>query len=126
MYLLVKLLQEPWQNILITFIAVLLGLGISSLYLVPAILEQKYINIDYQLGTSNGFLSFDIHYLFEEGRKYMGSREYLVIFRKNILATIVLTIIACLCSIKNRKVLRVILGWFALTIIVFFYVYKSL
>ena len=50
----------------------------------------------------------------------MGSREYLVIFRKNILATIVLTIIACLCSIKNRKVLRVILGWFALTIIVFF------
>lgn len=120
MYLLVKLLQEPWQNILITFIAVLLGLGISSLYLVPAILEQKYINIDYQLGTNNGFLSFDIHYLFEEGRKYMGSREYLVIFRKNILATIVLTIIACLCSIKNRKVLRVILGWFALTIIVFF------
>lgn len=50
----------------------------------------------------------------------MGSREYLVIFRKNILVIIVLIIIVCLCSIKNCKVLRVILGWFVLIIIVFF------
>jgi hypothetical protein len=48
------LLWRPWQIVVKNILAIGLGLGIASFFLIPAILEQKYVNIDAQKGVIGG------------------------------------------------------------------------
>lgn len=109
-YLLIQLKDQPWCNVVISFTSVCLGLGIASIYLFPAILEQKYVNIEYQLGSKGGFLTADIKDLLNPKN---------IIF-KNILAGFVLSLIYAFFNLQNPKKLWNILGWTIFVLIVFF------
>lgn len=113
-YLLLQLRKQPWQNVLITFIAVVLGLGMASIYLLPAIFEQKYININYQLGSKGGFITFNLAELLTD------KNSWFAILRKNMLAIIVLSLIYAWFNRKETKKLTTILGWVIFILIVVF------
>ncbi len=109
-YLLLQLREKPWQNVLITFITVALGLGIASIYLFPAILEQKYVNLNYQLGSKGGFQTADIQGLLNPKS---------MVF-KNLLAGVILSLIYALFNRQNKQKLFNILGWIIFVLIIFF------
>ena len=54
-YTLPFLWHQPWKIRLQTWIAAPLGWGLAAGFLIPAILEQRYINIDYMLASQDGF-----------------------------------------------------------------------
>ena len=54
-YTLPLLWHRSWQVRLQTWIAAPLGWGLAAVFIIPAILEQSYINIDYMLASQDGF-----------------------------------------------------------------------
>ncbi|PZO14335.1 MAG: hypothetical protein DCF25_15035 [Leptolyngbya foveolarum] len=54
-YTLPLLWHQSWKVRLQTWIAAPLGWGLAAGFLIPAILEQRYINIDYMLASQAGF-----------------------------------------------------------------------
>ena len=54
-YTLPLLWQRPWKIRLQTWITAPLGWGLAAFFIIPAILEQRYINIDYMLASQDGF-----------------------------------------------------------------------
>ncbi len=54
-YTLPLLWHQPWKVRLQTWIAAPIGWGLAAGFLIPAILEQRYINIDYMLASQSGF-----------------------------------------------------------------------
>lgn len=54
-YLTFSLYSRPWQNVVGTLIAGGLGIGAASFYLLPAIVEQRLVNIQYMLASQSGF-----------------------------------------------------------------------
>ncbi len=54
-YTLVLLWPHPWRVKLRILLCAPLGWGVVALFLVPAVLEQRYINIDYMLASQAGF-----------------------------------------------------------------------
>ncbi len=54
-YTLVLLWAHPWRVKLRILLCAPLGWGLAALFLVPAVLEQRYINIDYMLASQAGF-----------------------------------------------------------------------
>ena len=45
-YTLFFLLTRPWKNVIATIFSAGIGLGLASFFLVPAILEQRWVNIE--------------------------------------------------------------------------------
>ena len=54
-YALYKLRSQPWTLKLQIWLCPLLGWGLAAFFLIPAVLEQRYINIDYMLASQDGF-----------------------------------------------------------------------
>ncbi|MFK8185953.1 MAG: 6-pyruvoyl-tetrahydropterin synthase-related protein [Phormidesmis sp.] len=54
-YTLYLLRQQPWSIKICIWLSALIGWGLASFFLIPAILEQRYINIDYMLASQDGF-----------------------------------------------------------------------
>ena len=54
-YTLFFLLNYSWKNVVTTIIFTGIGLGIASLYLLPAILEQSFVNVGIMKGVLGGF-----------------------------------------------------------------------
>ncbi len=54
-YTLALLWPQPWRMKLRILLCAPLGWGLAALFLVPAVLEQRYINIDYMLDSQAGF-----------------------------------------------------------------------
>ena len=54
-YTLFFLLNYSWKNVVATIIFTGIGLGIASLYLLPAILEQSFVNTGIMKGFLGGF-----------------------------------------------------------------------
>ena len=54
-YTLFFLLNYSWKNVVTTIIFTGIGLGIASLYLLPAILEQSFVNVEIMKGFFGGF-----------------------------------------------------------------------
>lgn len=64
-YFFFLLFQEGnWKNCLNRFLALALGVGVSFFYLIPAIAEQRYVNINALVGNA-GFM-FERHFLFSK------------------------------------------------------------
>jgi hypothetical protein len=55
LYSLPLLWQQPWDIRLQIWLTALLGWGLAAFFLIPAVLEQRYINIDYMLASQSGF-----------------------------------------------------------------------
>jgi hypothetical protein len=111
-YLLFLLLEKPFKAIFWTFTHGALGLGLASLYLLPAILEQKFVNLDYQFGSKGGFLMLQISDLIKNG--------WSDILVKNLAALVIFTVI-CLWALRhNQAETKRTLSWLAVVIIIFF------
>ena len=54
-YSLYRLRAQPWRTKFHVLLSAPIGWGIAAFFLVPAILEQRYINIDYMLASQDGF-----------------------------------------------------------------------
>ncbi|NJM98632.1 MAG: hypothetical protein HC800_17070 [Phormidesmis sp. RL_2_1] len=54
-YALVLLRRQPWDKRLSVLLCAPLGWGLAAFFLLPAVLEQRYINIDYMLASQAGF-----------------------------------------------------------------------
>lgn len=56
-YTLFRLRHQPWRVKVPVLLTAPIGWGLAAFFLVPAILEQRYINIDYMLASQDGFKS---------------------------------------------------------------------
>jgi len=54
-YTLYGLRKQPWSTKLQLWLTAVIGWGLAAFFLIPAILEQRYINIDYMLASQDGF-----------------------------------------------------------------------
>nr|WP_245555452.1 6-pyruvoyl-tetrahydropterin synthase-related protein [Baaleninema simplex] len=125
-YLLALGLQKKWKVIVAPASSAFLGFGMASFYLIPAILEQKWINIDYMADSKGGW------------RENMLGSDSLPFFVLNspgkpnsVVAYGVLCAIALFLALlaislttkktqKKQKIFREAIGWsIALTILVF-------
>ncbi|MBP0006054.1 MAG: hypothetical protein J7642_20450 [Cyanobacteria bacterium SBC] len=54
-YLLFLGLTKSWRSIVAPACAAILGFGMAALYLIPAILEQQWVNIEYMASSKGGW-----------------------------------------------------------------------
>ncbi|MEB3342958.1 MAG: 6-pyruvoyl-tetrahydropterin synthase-related protein [Okeania sp.] len=111
-----QLLNKRWQNIVVVIIFASLGLGMASLYLLPALWEKQFVNIDYQLGSKGGFLMLQLSDLIK------GKSDFNDIALKNLGAVLVFCGISCWCWRKNKIQIKNIIGWSIFLLVVFFFI----
>jgi hypothetical protein len=111
-YVLFRLSDKPFQEVMLTFIHGIMGLGIASFYLWPAIFEQKFVNLDYQFGSMGGFLMLQTSHLINNG--------WSDIVVKNIAALIIFVVISISICRREKTVITNTLLWLTFTVIVFF------
>ncbi|AFZ46054.1 hypothetical protein Cyast_0070 [Cyanobacterium stanieri PCC 7202] len=115
LYMIYQTQEKPVIQVIITIIFAFAGLGLASFYLLPAILEQKYVNIDYQSGSMGGFSTLPWKDLFMVDGPYS-------IGAKNVIATISIAIISIIYTEKRKPYLKHIMGWIIFMVIVLFMV----
>lgn len=54
-YTFYRLHHQPWRIKIQLWLTALIGWGLAACFLIPAVLEQRYINIDYMLASQDGF-----------------------------------------------------------------------
>ncbi|MBT9310880.1 6-pyruvoyl-tetrahydropterin synthase-related protein [Leptothoe kymatousa] len=113
-YLLFSLLDKPFKAVFLTFAHGVLGFCMAAFYLVPAILEQKFVNLDYQLGSKGGFLMLQISDLFKDG--------WSDILVKNLVAIVVFLGLCLYAARQNKQEIRTTLLWAGFAFMVFFMV----
>lgn len=108
-----QFVNKRWQNVVIVIVFASLGLGMASIYLLPALWEKQFVNIDYQLGSKGGFLMLQISDLMKSKND--------VIF-KNLVSTLVFCLISCWCWRNNKILIKNIIGWLIFLLVVFFFI----
>ncbi len=68
LYTLKILWHHPWKTRLQIWLTPLLGWGLAAFFLIPAVLEQRYINIDYMLASQSGFEGYMLNVFETIGR----------------------------------------------------------
>ncbi len=109
-----QFLNKRWQNVVIVIIFASLGLGMASLYLLPALWEKQLVNIDYQFGSKGGFLMLQVSDLIKSG--------WNDIIVKNLASILVFCSISCFCWRNNKIQIKNIIGWLIFLLIVFFFI----
>ncbi len=82
LYTLKILWHHPWKTRLQIWLTLLLGWGLAAFFLIPAVLEQRYINIDYMLASQSGFEGYMLN-VFETIGRGLGDialRQWLACF----------------------------------------------
>ncbi len=79
LYTLKILWHHSWKTRLQIWLTPLLGWGISAFFLIPAVLEQRYINIEYMLASQSGFEGYMLNVFETIGRGIgdIGFRQWL-------------------------------------------------
>jgi uncharacterized membrane protein len=111
-YTLFFLINYSWKNVVATIIFTGIGLGIASLYLLPAILEKSFVNTEIMKGVIGGFkagmlgvgLSF-----FPININDLVSIPY--IFTHQSLAIVILVIIALVWCRQDQKTIQETWRW---------------
>lgn len=123
-YTLIFLLHRSWKAVLATIIFAGIGLGMASLYLLPAILEQSFVNVEGMKGLLGGY-KYSLFVLFGTGIvlfpldfKNLVNLPYIFIHQS--LAIAILTIIALVFCRKNKAIIRETWGWLAFAIAIAF------
>ena len=119
------LLNKPWKAVVKTILSAGIGLGIASLYLLPAIIEQSFVNIETMKGVFGGYKS---HLLRVESLiEYPFKLENIsYIFLHQSLTIIVLTIIILIYFRHKEKIIQKTWPWLAVIFaLVFFMSYLS-
>ncbi len=114
-YAILSFLKHPWQSVIATIVSTGLGLGIASFYLLSAILEQRFVDIDFMRRQSlGGFQTYMLNLL---DHLKVGLSD---LFIQQLLAICILTIIALICYQKKPEMIRETGCWLAFALIVVF------
>ncbi|MBD1839774.1 hypothetical protein H6F78_00885 [Coleofasciculus sp. FACHB-64] len=115
-YTLFFLLKRPWKAVITTIASAGIGFGMVSFYLLPAILEQRFVNIEYMRGIDGGRFQASIFKFLDGGLSN--------IFIQELLAMVVLTIVSTLICLKgfrkNAAIIKETWLWLAFLIILVF------
>ncbi|AFY76870.1 6-pyruvoyl-tetrahydropterin synthase related domain [Pleurocapsa sp. PCC 7327] len=120
-YTLIFLLHRSWKAVLATIIFAGIGLGMASLYLLPAIVEKSFVNTENMkefLGGYRAALLGSGIPLFPLKITQLVNISY--IFIHQLLAIAILTIIALVFCRKNKAIIRETWGWLAFAIAIAF------
>ena len=113
-YLLFFLTKYSYKSVLATLLSSMLGWGMASIYLVPAILEKSSVNIDYPRLSKGGFEMLDLLELFKSGISD--------ITNKQLLAVLTMAIICFLGYRHNQSKIKETFGWLIFIGIVLFFI----
>ncbi|BCL39415.1 hypothetical protein NSMS1_58620 [Nostoc sp. MS1] len=89
-YTLLALLKKPWKSVVSTLITAGIGLGMASIFLLPAVVEKSLINTEFMKGEHGGIAET----LIGGGIKLFSSNLIAYIFVHQSLAIAIFTIIA--------------------------------
>ena len=120
-YTLFFLLVRPWKNVLLTILSAGIGLGIASFYLLPAVLEQSFVNVETMKGVLGGYKAAILGTglpLFPLDTKDLVSIPYIFILQSGAIAT--LTIVAIIWCRKNAVIMAEVGRWLSFAIILAF------
>jgi len=112
----VALLQRSWAPVLRSVVAVTLGLGLSAIYLVPAAVEQRWVQI--RQATDDPGLAIENSFLF--GRHADPNLELhdVELWRVSIIAVIMIGLaLLCIFIARRRGLLRQRSWWIPLALI---------
>ena len=114
-YALLALLNKHWKTVVVTVLSAGIGLGMASIFLLPAVLENSLINIESMRGEHGGISSN----LIGAGMPLFPFNWITYIFAHQSLAIVLLAIIALICCRARDSARREILNWlvFALSIV---------
>jgi 6-pyruvoyl-tetrahydropterin synthase related domain len=115
-YTLFFLLNRSWKAVIPTIFSAGLGFGIVSFYLLPAILEQPFVNIDEMKKVGGGFQASMIGTAALPLIPLRFNLHIPQIFVHQSLAIIALTIIALICCRKQLEVIQKTWRWLAFAI----------
>lgn len=116
LYTVFMLLKRPGKNVLLTIASAGIGFAMVSFYLLPAILEQRFVNIAYQSGPGGDRFRESMFNLLTEGASNMFVQQ----LSSMILVIIVFTIIYLQFFRKHLLATKIAWSWLAfLTLLVF-------
>lgn len=115
-YTVFLLLKRPWKAVVLTIISAGIGFGMASFYLLPAILEQRFVNIAYQSGPDGGRFRASMLNLFKQGASDIFVQQLSVI----IVLAIIVTVIFLKNFRNNSPEIQQIWRWLAFLILLVF------
>jgi uncharacterized membrane protein len=110
LYTLYFLLKRPWQTVVGALFSAGIGWGMACPYLIPAIFEQSFVNIDYPKLSKEGFQMFSLSQLLQG--------EFALF--QQLIAIALLTGIVLLCARKNAALVKETWLWLAFSLLIFF------
>ena len=113
-YTLFFLLNQSWKNYVALIISTIIGLGIASFYLLPAIIEKSLVNIDVMKNIGGGFQS----QMIGSSTIYASTQQ---VFIYHSLAIAILTIIAFIFLRKDKKNIKESINWLFFALILAFF-----
>jgi hypothetical protein len=112
----VALLQRSWAPILRSTIAVTLGLGLSAIYLVPAAVEQHWVQISQ--ATDDPGVAIENSFLFGHHADPNLELHDVELWRVSAIAVVMIAIaFACILIAWRRRLLRQRVVWIPLALI---------
>jgi uncharacterized membrane protein len=104
-YLIYFYVLKKRKYILQTFFSLILGLGLSALYLIPVIFEQKYVQIDQLIQSIFG--DYRKNFLFSWDKFQGNHLDFYLPLHIGVVLEIMLFLLIVLLIYKNRKKLSV-------------------
>lgn len=126
-YLIFLSFKHPFQTITKVAIAGFGGFGVASFYLLPAIFEQKYVNIDHMAESKGGWqenmLGSESVPILPIGG--MGTPNYVFNTQFITVLLLVVTVIVMTYFLRDTqeksKIIRETIGWLALLLLITFF-----
>lgn len=113
------LLWRPWKIVVKNIVAIGLGLGIASFYIIPAVLEQRFVNINAMKQVGGGFQNM----MFGAGLSLIPSKFDLSlsqIFIQQLIAIIIVGILSLIFLRNDQKYFENSRYWLIFSLILAF------
>lgn len=114
------LLNHSWKPVGATIISGLMGLGIASFYLLPAIGEKYLVNIESMRNVSGGYQTNLIGNPLFIANNDFSRPQIQNAFLYQLGACILFAVVAYLCDRQDQKKLKQIYGWLGFILILAF------
>ncbi len=112
LYTLYFLLKRSWKAVVGALFSAGIGWGMACPYLIPAIFEESFVNIDYCKLSKEGFQMFSLSQILQEG--------FANILFEQLIAIAFLTGIVLICAGKNVALVKETWLWLGFSLIIFF------
>ncbi|ACB50778.1 putative membrane protein [Crocosphaera subtropica ATCC 51142] len=108
-YVLFSLLNRPWKAVVKTIVSAGIGWGMASFYLLPAILEKRFVNIEVMRGIWGGAAANLLN--FRDIFTNIHQDQIVYIFSHQALVILILIIIACFIHRYQSDIIQKIQPW---------------